>query len=133
VQYNKKRGSRFAYWTNIISISLIMIILVMLFFVWKDIYVQQYNIPHFITAILMCLMALKFIFDVSMVLIFIYLVNYFNKKRNEKRVASKLNSNAHALLKWEAVVVIVFVVFYIIRVFIMDFGYAFLVGLYFVD
>lgn len=116
-----------------ISISLITIILVMLFFVWKDIYVQQYNIPHFITAILMCLMALKFIFDVSMVLIFIYLVSFFNKKRNEKKVASKLNSAARSLLKWEAVVVFVFVVFYIIRVFFMDFGYAFLVGLYFVD
>jgi hypothetical protein len=78
-------------------------------------------------------MALKFIFDVTMVLIFIYLVSYFNKKRTEKRIASKLNASAHSLLKWESVVVFVFVVFYIIRVLFMDFGYAFLVGLYFVD
>lgn len=68
-----------------------MVILVMLFFVWKDIYVQQYNIPHFVTAILMCLMALKFIFDVTMVLIFIYMVNFFNKRRSEKRITTKLN------------------------------------------
>jgi hypothetical protein len=105
----------------------------MLFFVWKDIYIEQYNIPHYILMILMCFMAMKFIFDISMVILFIYLVKYFDMQRKQNRIVEKLNDFARQKLKRETIVTTVFVVFYIIRVILMDFGYALLVGMYFVD
>lgn len=105
----------------------------MLFYVWKDIYIQQFNIPAGVTILLIILMALKFIFDVTMVTLFIYLVSFFAKQRAQQKIIERLNEAAKNKLRREGMVTTVFIVFYIVRVILMDLGYAVLVGMYFVD
>ncbi len=76
-------------------------------------------------------MAGKFLLDVGMASLFIWLLRYFSKQRDSKSLQRKLNDQSKKRLKKESIITTVFAVFYIIRVLIMDIGYQVLVILYF--
>ena len=76
---------------------------------------------------------LKFLFDIAMVTLFISLVLYFSRQRKQRKLQARLTAIAQSRLQRESLVTSVFVVFYIVRIIVMDLGYSILVIKYFTD
>jgi hypothetical protein len=76
---------------------------------------------------------LKFFFDIGMVTLFIVLVTFFSRQRDKQKLKARLTMSAKSRLKRESVITTVFVMFYIVRVLVMDLGYSWLVIKYYKD
>lgn len=79
------------------------------------------------------LMAVKFLFDIGMAGLFIWLLRYFSKERDSKSIQKKLNAQSKKRLKKESMITSIFAIFYIIRVLIMDLGYQIILLIHFID
>jgi hypothetical protein len=77
------------------------------------------------------LQALKLIFDIVMISIFIYLVVYFAQLDEFKMQKARLNAVGKRRLKRETLITWTFIGFYIFRIALMDIGYQILVAIQF--